>query len=1049
MAMNFAIEVAGEANPLSLQTLYHTLTAASSSDPQQIKSGAQQLRNWENQSGYYSSLQSIFTDASMPIQVRHLCIIQLKNGIDKYWRKRALNAIGQDEKDLIRSRSVESGTNEPDHCLALQNALMIAKIVRYEYPQEWPDAVSSIVSNLRKAFQSDGNLLKLTRALLILLEVIKELSTARIQRTRTNLQAASVEVLQVLGKIYVDRVQIWMTFFRQGGDDEGGAISSVEQSLLALRVLRRLLIAGWDFPNRSTEVREFWSLLSSHFRDMLSMAVNDPSSLHENVRRLIEKHLRQIAKLHVDLAKAHPSGFTLLPSSVQLVSAYWNLVLQFGETYGSQSSTAFDPNNGRSEEDHEITITEYLSLKGLLLLRACVKMVFNPAQTFKYQQAEDKEEKAQSREMIKENILTANFAEAAMQALVTRFFVFTQRDLRDWEEEPEEWQRREEGEDDTWEFSIRPCAEKLFLELMFNYKQQLVQPLLSVFGTVANPQNRDVLQKDSIYGAIGLAASVLEDKLDFNSFLRGTLSQEVQIDQPGCGILRRRIAIILGQWLPVKDGLDRALVYQIFQHLLDKGDPSNDLVVRITAGRQLKNVIIPFDFRFEQFEPYATTVLHRLVALIEEVELNEIKLALLNTLLVLIQSVEEKESGTDIANQIVPFADQIISVLAPLWEQAGSEFLLKQSILGILSSLISAVRGESRKYHALFIPLIDSSVDVTSETYLYMVEDALDLWVNVLQQTPSNAVSDVVSLVPRLFPMLEVGSDTLRKALEIAEMYVYMAPVQMLASTGPMLSPLTSLLKGSKREVTGLVLSIVELLMQSALRLGGSENFTSFTLQLLDANLIQTVMSGLRGAHEAHQTTGPHRAKTWLDVLVETDYLCILARLALASPNLFIDAVKAATPNEQFETTVSWLLSEWFRHLDNISHPEKKKLNCLAVTALLQTGQPWILEHLQELMTVWTEIVVELYDNDERQDDCLVYWDVKAMKGANETAEVEGQRKLMFADPVHRVDLKPFIREHIQYAIASSGGSNEAFEEQWVVNVDKDVLQGFSKLGIF
>lgn len=280
-------------------------------------------------------------------------------------------------------------------------------------------------------------------------------------------------------------------------------------------------------------------------------------------------------------------------------------------------------------------------------------------------------------------------------------------------------------------------------------------------------------------------------------------------------------------------------------------------------------------------------------------------------------------------------------------------------------------------------------------------------------------------------------------------MYVYMAPVQMLASTGPMLSPLTSLLKGSKREVTGLVLSIVELLMQSALELGGSENFTSFTSQLLDANLIQTVLSGLRGAHEAHQTTGPHRAKTWLDVLVETDYLCILARLALASPNLFIDAVKAATPNEQFETTVSWLLSEWFRHLDNIGHPEKKKLNCLAVTALLQTGQPWILEHLQELMTVWTEVVVELYDNDGRQDDCLVYWDAEAMKGANETAEVEGQRKLMFADPVHRVDLKPFIREHLQYAIASSGGSNEAFQEQWVVNVDKDVLQGFSKLGIF
>ncbi|KAL8843765.1 MAG: hypothetical protein Q9176_001727 [Flavoplaca citrina] len=1044
MAMSYAIEVSGEANPLSLPILYRTLTAAASSDPQQIKSSAQQLQNWEKQSGYYSSLQSIFVDVSLPVEVRHLCIIQLKNGIDKYWRKTAPNAIKKEEKDLIRSRSVESGTNEPDHRLALQNALMLAKVIRYEYPLEWPDAVSSIVSNLRQASQPDGNPLRLTRALLILLEVIKELSTARIQRTRTSLQAASLEVLQVLGKIYLDKVQTWMTFFHQGGSDEGGAINSVEQSLLALRVLRRLLIAGWDSPNRSNEFKELWNLLSIHLKDMLSMALQESSSLHENVRRLVGKHLRQIAKLHVNLAKAHPSGFALLPSSVELVSTYWNLVHQFGETYGSRSFTAPGPGIAQSGDDidQSIPIPEYLSLRGLLLLRACVKMVFNPAQTFRYQQAQDKEEKAQSRQIIKESILTESFAQAAMQTLVSRFFVFTQRDLGDWEDQPEEWERREEGEDDTWEFSIRPCAEKLFIELVLNYKEQLVQPLLSVFQNVANLQNKDILQKDSVYGAIGLAASVLEEKLDFDLFLRNTLARESQTDQPGCGILKRRIAIVLGQWLPVKDKLDRPLVYQIFQHLLDKNIPSNDLVVRITAGKQLKNVIIPFDFRFEQFEPFATTILHRLVALIEDVELNETKLALLNTLLVLIQSVEGK---------IAPFADQIISVLAPLWEQAGTEFLLKQSILGILSSLISAVRDESRKYHALLIPLIDNSVDVNSETRIYMLEDALDLWINILQQTPSTAVSGVIPLVPHLLPMLEVGSDTLRKALEITETYVYLAPAQMLASASVVLAPLTTLLKGSKREVTGLVLSIVELLMQSALHLGGSEALTSFISQLVELNFLQTILVGLRGAHEAHQTTGPNRAKTWLDVLVETDYYSILARIALASPNLFIDAVKVAAPalpNEPFETTISWILSEWFRHLDNISHPEKKKLSCLAVTTLLQTGQPWITVRLQELMTVWTEVVVELYDNDERKDDCLVYGDVESMKGANETAEQEGQRKLMFADPVHRFDLKPFIREHLQQAIIACGG-NEAFQEKWVVNVDKDVLSEFSKLGIF
>lgn len=33
--------------------------------------------------------QSVFLDKSLPIEVRYLAIIQLKNGIDKYWRKTA------------------------------------------------------------------------------------------------------------------------------------------------------------------------------------------------------------------------------------------------------------------------------------------------------------------------------------------------------------------------------------------------------------------------------------------------------------------------------------------------------------------------------------------------------------------------------------------------------------------------------------------------------------------------------------------------------------------------------------------------------------------------------------------------------------------------------------------------------------------------------------------------------------------------------------------------------------------------------------------------
>lgn len=56
--MSFAIEVPGDAAPLSLQELCRTLHAAtSSSDHVQRQAAGQQLATWESQAGYYSSLQ--------------------------------------------------------------------------------------------------------------------------------------------------------------------------------------------------------------------------------------------------------------------------------------------------------------------------------------------------------------------------------------------------------------------------------------------------------------------------------------------------------------------------------------------------------------------------------------------------------------------------------------------------------------------------------------------------------------------------------------------------------------------------------------------------------------------------------------------------------------------------------------------------------------------------------------------------------------------------------------------------------------------------------
>lgn len=239
-------------------------------------------------------------------------------------------------------------------------------------------------------------------------------------------------------------------------------------------------------------------------------------------------------------------------------------------------------------------------------------------------------------------------------------------------------------------------------------------------------ENRNVVLKDSLYSAIGLAAASLEQHLDFNSFLEKTMVPEVQIHDPEYRLLRRRIAVVLGQWVPVKPGeLNRDAVYQIFQHLLNKDDPLNDLVVRITAGRQLSKVLDPWEFTAEGFMPYAQSILGSLMALVQEVDAAETKMGLLDTVRTAVVKMENhvrfirlhmtQKSSNEY--QIGVFSDQILSLLPPLWEESGDEHLMKQAILTLLSSLIHSLKQDSARYHALILPLIQSSVHPESVSY--------------------------------------------------------------------------------------------------------------------------------------------------------------------------------------------------------------------------------------------------------------------------------------------------------------------------------------------
>lgn len=351
-----------------------------------------------------------------------------------------------------------------------------------------------------------------------------------------------------------------------------------------------------------------------------------------------------------------------------------------------------------------------------------------------------------------------------------------------------------------------------------------------------------------------------------------------------------------------------------------------------------------------------------------------------------------------------------MGLLPLLWEQAGEEHLLKQAILTILSSLMSSLKGDSVKYHGHILPLIRNAIEPGSvsslsmvhvehgsltrrqEAMVYLLEEALNLWHSIVMQTPAPASPEVLSLLPGLFPILADATDSTALGLSIAESYVLLAPQEVLSDhiRLPLLASLEKLLSStSGYQRLGVVPRLVEMIIRATATVdGGSENsYRVIASSLLDSCILQALLDGLYSAYEASQSTGPNRKTSHVYGVLETEYFSVLARLAIASPRVFFDAISRAT-GTSVEQILSWLLKEWFFHYDNIGLVTQKKLHTMALTQLLTINQntpntpppAYLLNHLQDYLTIWTNIITELSegmndpDKPNKTGDYLIHW---------------------------------------------------------------------------
>lgn len=171
------------------------------------------------------------------------------------------SAINMDERSKIRSRLLQSGIDEARDNLANLNAIATAKIARYDYPTQWPDLIKDLIELIKAAAQPSSPPKKLSRILLITHHVIKELATIRLQRNRANMLAFTPSFFTMLRDLYIFKKQQWQEELgRLGSDFSLQLMAHMNDNERILKIIRRLIIYGYDYPHRSDEVQDFWRM---------------------------------------------------------------------------------------------------------------------------------------------------------------------------------------------------------------------------------------------------------------------------------------------------------------------------------------------------------------------------------------------------------------------------------------------------------------------------------------------------------------------------------------------------------------------------------------------------------------------------------------------------------------------------------------------------------------------------------------------------------------------------------------------------------------------
>ncbi|XP_049504840.1 importin-11 [Panthera uncia] len=818
--------------------------------------------------------------------------------------------------------------------------------------------------------------------------------------TEINVFCEFVDIsLQLASGIYNFACSLWNhhtdTFLQQvSSGNEAAVLSSLERTLLSLKVLRKLTVNGFVEPHKNMEVMGFLHGIFDRLKQFLECSRSIGT---DNVcRDRLEKTIILFTKVLLDFLDQHPFSFTPL----------------------IQRSLEFSVSYVFTEVGEGVTFERFI-VQCMNLIKMIVKnYAYKPSKNF-----EDSSPETLEAHKIKMAFFTYPTLTEICRRLVSHYFLLTEEELTMWEEDPEGFTVEETG-GDSWKYSLRPCTEVLFIDIFHEYNQTLTPVLLEMMQTLQGPTNVEdmnaLLIKDAVYNAVGLAAYELFDSVDFDQWFKNQLLPELQVIHNRYKPLRRRVIWLIGQWISVKFKSDlRPMLYEAICNLLQ----DQDLVVRIETATTLKLTVDDFEFRTDQFLPYLETMFTLLFQLLQQVTECDTKMHVLHVLSCVIERVNI---------QIRPYVGCLVQYLPLLWKQSEEHNMLRCAILTTLIHLVQGLGADSKNLYPFLLPVIQLSTDVSQPPHVYLLEDGLELWLVTLENSPC-VTPELLRIFQNMSPLLELSSENLRTCFKIINGYIFLSSTEFLQTYAVGLcQSFCELLKEITTEGQVQVLKVVE----NALKVN----------PVLGPQMFQPILPCVfRGIIEGERYP-----------VVMSTYLGVMGRVLLQNTSFFSSLLNemAHKFNQEMDQLLGNMIEMWVDRMDNITQPERRKLSALALLSLLPSDNSVIQDKFCGIINISVEGLHDVMTEDPETGtykDCMLMSHLEEPKVTEdeEPPTEQDKRKKMLAlkDPVHTVSLQQFIYEKLkaQQELLGEQGFQSLMEtvDTEIVTQLQEFLQGF------